>query len=178
MKCVGIPSDGSTSKGKCNSTAHLPGEGADCSAAKPCGADLICAGQEIWGSGNCVPSWMAAALTGNGNTAIPDDGTTVSDAVVVYGLATVPVDIVVQFEVSHPRPADLKITLTDPNGWPSVLWDQAASSGPDLNRRIVGVSNPLDDQVNGRWTLSVADLTTGVSGSLKSWSLALTSRWD
>lgn len=80
--------------------------------------------------------------------------------------------------ISHPRPADLRIALTDPNGVTSVLWDQNASGGPILDARFLVTSNPMDDQVNGRWTLTVADLTGGVTGSVQSWSLELTSRWD
>ncbi|MCB9598471.1 MAG: proprotein convertase P-domain-containing protein, partial [Sandaracinaceae bacterium] len=35
-----------------------------------------------------------------------------------------------------------------------------------------------DDQVNGRWTLEVEDLGAGASGTLRSFSLFVVSRWD
>jgi subtilisin-like proprotein convertase family protein len=35
-----------------------------------------------------------------------------------------------------------------------------------------------DSQVNGTWTLRVVDTAGGNAGTLRSWSLELTSRWD
>jgi subtilisin-like proprotein convertase family protein len=36
----------------------------------------------------------------------------------------------------------------------------------------------LDSNVNGTWTLQVIDTQGGEAGTLRSWSLELTSRWD
>ena len=43
---------------------------------------------------------------------------------VVYGLATVPMDIEVVVQLDHPRRTDLRLTLVDPNGSEAPLWDR------------------------------------------------------
>jgi Proprotein convertase P-domain/Somatomedin B domain len=178
MKCFGIPGDGSGPFGKCNSSAAISGEGASCSATQPCKANLVCAGQEIWTEGNCVPTWMKGSYENASAQSIPLGIGGVTSSVVVYGLATVPVDIAVDLKITHPRPSDLTITLTDPNGAVSTVWKQASTLGPDLNQRLLVKDNSRDDMVNGRWTLKVVDGKTGASGTLKKWTLELTSRWD
>lgn len=176
LRCYGRPNDGSSPFGKCVDPTRVPGEGADCDRYAPCAEGLICAGWTLWGEGTCNPQWMAGRWSARPESEIPAGGAA-SASVVAYGLASVPVDIEVQLHLEHPRYGDLRVTLTDPNGDAAVLWDRS----PELARfsrsfATTGISR--DDQVNGRWTLTVEDLATGESGSLVSFDLFVVSRWD
>jgi hypothetical protein len=168
--CVGIPSDNSTKDGKCRATGHLPGEGLTCSEDVPCEPGLDCMGLSMGPEGMCLPSWMAADYT-NATTY----GTTSN--VVAYGLATVPVDIVVQAKLNRHNVSHWTLKLTDPNGVVAVVC--GPNDGTCTKSRLAeGISvqgNSRDDQVNGRWTLQVQG-----SGSpkIKTWTLHLSSRWD
>ena len=93
------------------------------------------------------------------------------------GQASVPVDIDVTVHLSHPRPTDLRVTLIDPNGTESVLWDRSDELA-EWSRSFARNGISRDDTVNGRWQLRVQDLVTGESGTLHGWTLFLTSRWD
>lgn len=178
LRCYGRPSDGSTPFGKCVDPVAVPGQGARCDQWTPCAADLICAGWTLWGEGDCNPQWMAGRFGGGAlESAVPASGT-LAESVVAYGLASVPVDIEVQVHVDHPRRQDLRVTLVDPNGDRAVLWDRTTEL-TEWSRSFVttgGISR--DDQVNGRWTLEVEDLGAGASGTLRSFSLFVVSRWD
>ena len=150
--------------------------GADdaCSPALPCGPDLACLGEFIWGSGWCVAEWFAKDFYSYDDLAIPDAGSTVSSSVIACGLATVPVDIVVTLHLDHPRPQDLVVRLEDPNNQQGVVLNhQTWSPGP-----IVVSVGSGDDTVNGEWTLHVTDTVSGESGRLLGWSVYLLSNWD
>lgn len=179
LRCMGIPSDGSTPYGKCVDTTPLPGEGDRCDRWAPCADGLICAGWTLWGEGNCVAEWMAGRYEAVGPAPIHDPPSGgIAPSVVVYGLASVPVDIEVVAEIDHPRPSDLRVTLMDPNGAEAVLWDRSTELGA-TNRSFVttgGISR--DDQVNGRWHLRFEDLVSGQTGVFERWSLFVVSRWD
>lgn len=178
LKCYGKPHDGSTDQGKCNSSQAPVGAGDNCSPSQPCNAGLVCAGSEVWGTGNCVPDWMSGTYATAVVVAIPDNGSAVQQAVIAYGLATVPVDIAVTLDIDHPQPQQLQITLIDPNGVPATVWNQVSTGQPNIKTRIVVTDNSGDDMVNGYWTLSITDPVAGHSGTLNAWTLELTSRWD
>lgn len=168
--CTGIPSDGSTTLGKCRSTASIAGEGMTCSVAQPCADGLACIGLSMGPEGMCVPAWMMTDFT-NGKTY----GTTSN--VVVYGQATVPVDIVVSAKLNKSDPSKLTLQLTDPNGVAGIVCSPATAACT-TDRLAQGISfegNSRDDQVNGRWTLQVKG--TG-SPKIATWTLHLSSRWD
>lgn len=180
LRCQGLPNDGSQKVGKCIDVSHrMPGEGEPCDVNAPCGAHLVCAGLANWGAGDCVPDWMAAEFFDEGVSSIPDNNANGGSAqVLVYGLASVPVDVVVKIDIAHARRGDLQVTLTDPNGQTVLIWQDASDDKADLRLQTVvrGISG--DDQVNGTWRLGVVDTRAGVSGTLRFFSLSLTSRWD
>ena len=158
--------------------------GADCDDLTPCLPDAICAGAATWGSGLCFPAWMWGSFPGTGG-AIPDaDSAGLAAAVEVTGLASVPMDIIVYVEISHPSPSDLTVLLLDPpdpsSGEPqqAVLWDQEQVSGETLSLTSIVKAISTDEEANGTWTLVVIDHAAGASGTLDSWTLELTSRWD
>ncbi len=180
LRCYGVPHDGSGHYGKCIDTTPIPGEGASCDQWTPCADGLICAGWTLWGEGTCNPQWMAQRFEFESSLAIHDvPAGGIAPWVVVYGLASVPVDIEVVVHIDHPRPQDLRVTLVDPNGDSAVLWDRSPELA-EWNRSFVttgGISR--DDEVNGRWHLRVEDMVAGGGeGTFLSWSLFVVSRWD
>jgi subtilisin-like proprotein convertase family protein len=117
----------------------------------------------------------SAAVT----SAIPDGSSTgVTRTIQVGGLASVDQDVVVKVELTHPAPAQLAITLTNPDNNQVAVWSHEAAAGPSLVvwRAPWGFSG--DESVNGTWTLHVVDDVAGQAGTLDRWSLEITSRWD
>lgn len=176
LRCQGIPRDGSGMHGRCIDTTNVPGAGQGCDRYAPCPDDLICAGWTLWGSGGCEPAYNAGRFESAAPTAIPDGGS-VEPGIVVYGLASVPVDIEVVVQLDHPRPTDLRLTLVDPNGSEAPLWDREALDGYNRSFATEGAIS-RDDEVNGEWNLRVEDLVTGETGTITAWSLFIVSRYD
>ena len=175
LYCIGKPFDGSTDFGKCQDTGSVSGAWADCTSDAACGEGLVCMGAISWGQGWCIAAWMADTFFNDEVVSVPDgDADGIVNEAVVYGLATVPVDMVVTLDIDHARPEDLVVTLTSPNGDVAVLWDhEATPPNPVLASGIPG-----DDTVNGAYTLTVIDTESGVQGTLKGWSFYVTSNWD
>ncbi len=178
LTCHGIPNDGSSLYGRCRSNTSIPGEGESCSVLQPCQAGLVCAGIATgYARGNCRPAWMAAEFSVGAELALPSSTTPVESRVAAVGLATVPEDIVVELDLVHASPHRLVLTLVDPNGDPALLWDGPNEGTPPARISVTrGISR--DDSVNGRWTLRVTNPSGTGSGTLRSWRLKLTSRWD
>jgi hypothetical protein len=116
--------------------------GDSCGADDDCAGGLICAGATR-GAGLCQPASMRGTFADPAHAAIPDGGA-LARTVAVSGLATVDTDVEVRLELDHPRPADLRITLTNPAGTEVVV----NGDGP-----VRGFSG--DESVNGAWTLRV-----------------------
>lgn len=178
LKCVGVPVVGQA-VGRCVDTASvLPGQGSSCTMNASCGAGLVCAGLTQGALGQCSPEWMAREFTDESTSGIPDGVSGTSGSVLAFGLASVPVDVTVRLDIEHPRPADLLVSLTDPNGQVVIVWNRQAAGAPDLVGRFVVKGISGDDQVNGEWLLTISDQVKGESGTLRGWSLDLISRWD
>jgi hypothetical protein len=178
LQCVGIPFDGSAPIGKCVDMSPIPGEGDDCGVfAGACMEDLECVGTTVYnGEGYCRPLWMVGSFSATAGVAIPDgDAAGVSLPIQVYGLASVPEDIVVTLDIDHPRPQDLVVTLIASNQSSAVLWNHQASPDAYLS---AGYGIERDNFVNGEWTLHVADTVGGEVGQLGGVTLLISSRWD
>lgn len=148
-------------------------DGDTCTSHESCESGL-CTGLTYGDEGWCRPAWMAGTFTSTIDATIPDAGT-VTQSLVVTGLGSVPEDLIVHLDIDHPRKEDLYIVLTQPSSAESLIWD-VDSMG--LARVVVGWDLERDSQVNGTWTLSVRDVFAGQSGTLRGWSLELTSRYD
>jgi subtilisin-like proprotein convertase family protein len=124
-----------------------------------------------------MPAELRATFGGEDfNVAIPDGGE-VEVPLDTFGLASVHTDVVLNLWVSHRRAEDLQIVLTNPSGTEVVVSDKVAGSGVYL--RDVGLLGfPGDEDANGRWTLTLRDTEAGESGTLRGFSLQVTSRWD
>lgn len=108
--------------------------------------------------------------------AIPDaNAAGASMGMTIFGLASVPEDVIVHLERSHPRPQALRIILTQPSSAESVVWEVNSAGSA---RVVMGGSVERDSEVNGVWTLTVIDTVSGNIGTLNGWSLELTSRMD
>jgi len=177
LSCGGIPYDGSPEIGKCIDNSNIPGEELECNATESCQEDLFCSGMTVYGgSGFCRKMWMQGTYESQEIVAIPDGtGTAATSTVVVYGQATVPEDIVVTLDLDHPRPEDLVIRLISTNGSDSMLWNHDPNAGRETNPAL-GIER--DNYVNGAFTLEIVDTVAGESGTLRGFSLWVSSRYD
>lgn len=178
LLCTGIPGDGSPEIGKCVDTTSVPGQGDSCGYyVGECSEGLECMGITVYGGeGFCRPPWMMDAFESTETVAIPDDDPAgVTTDVVVYGLATVPEDVVVTLHIDHPRPQDLHVELISANGSSTVLWNNETNPD-DYTSETWGIER--DNFVNGTWTLKVVDSVAGEVGTLEGYKLLISSRWD
>ncbi|MEZ4222747.1 MAG: proprotein convertase P-domain-containing protein [Polyangiaceae bacterium] len=150
--------------------------GMDCHAHEECQSGL-CAGLTLpyYSNGFCMEAWTANTFTSAAPMSIPDDASSASSAIVVSGLATVPMDVVVDLEIDHPRKQDLRVVLHQPGGAEAVLWNH--QEAPPTH--IVAPSGiEGDNMVNGEWSLEITDTVSGQAGTLKSWKMWISSNWD
>ncbi len=169
-------------RGVCVSTAAIPGDGASCSSVAPdCGdARLVCAGLTRGDQGMCLPAGQRRSFSDVAAAAIPDGGT-LTRQLTGYGLATVDMDVELRALLHHDRPSQLRVYLANPVGTEVLVYDgPTASDDRDVYVAIDGGVRGFsgDESVNGTWTLRTVDLATGATGTLTSWHLTITSRWD
>ncbi|HEY5922413.1 MAG TPA: proprotein convertase P-domain-containing protein [Kofleriaceae bacterium] len=150
-------------------------EDGECAATDECATGLICAGTTFYDVGHCRPEWMAGTFSDATAIAIPDNATSVQRTIEVSGLASVAEDLIVHLDIDHPRKEDLYIVLFQPSSAESLIWD--VDSG-GYARVVVGANLERDSAVNGTWILQVTDYFGGNAGTLRGWSLELTSRHD
>ncbi|UJR86737.1 DVUA0089 family protein [Sandaracinus amylolyticus] len=175
LRCQGFVEE--QGAGRCAPEARLEGEGALCSASVACPSEqLVCGGLTRGDEGICVPTWLRGSY-GEGYSIEIGDAAVLERSVIVYGLATVDVDVEIRTLIDHPRPSDLRVTLTNPVGTEVVVFEGDAEPGyVELDGSVRGFSG--DEQVNGTWTLRVADRASGEVGTLERWAIDVTSRWD
>jgi subtilisin-like proprotein convertase family protein len=82
----------------------------------------------------------------------------------------------VQVNISHPFIGDLSLALTAPNGETVSLQHPEGGSSDDINMTYEGeIFDPiLGSESNGRWTLTVKDLSPRDQGVLHDWTINLT----
>ena len=104
----------------------------------------------------------------------------------VVGRITVPDDVrvgtvSVSVDITHPFKSDLKIDLVAPSGVVTTLYD-GVGDGINPEANLVGawpVTTALQGQrAQGIWQLRVGDYERGDTGTLNSWSLAITPAQD
>jgi hypothetical protein len=175
-----ITAVGATSRGALVPCSAGGLEGATCSLDAPCAPGLHCALLTHGGpTGMCLETSQRGVFPGAGFGTIPDAslaGRTVTfDA---GGIATVPLDVLLEVELDHPRPSDLHITLTSPSTSSVVVWDnQVHPGGRTVFRRAV-VGFPADESLTGTWSLTIRDANQGLEGSVLSARLEILSQWD
>lgn len=175
LTCYGFVNDDSTEFGKCVDMS-VDGEGDNCDTDADCLEGTTCLGDIAYGGGIfCVADWQEGTYTVAESVEIPDSGEVVSD-VVVYGLATVPVDVVLTLDVVHSDPESLEFQVLNMNGY-STRWATLTAAQAE-GEAVVVKAFPSDDYVNGTYTLVVRDIENGTSGTLNGWSLTITSNFD
>ncbi len=152
----------------------LKGLSEECTAHLECESGL-CAGLTLRDYGWCMEPWTAGDFASSTSVGIPDDGTAVTSSIDVAGLASVPLDVSVTLDITHPRKQDLVVVLHQPGGASGVLWDHEANP-PSFIGVAPGVEG--DNMVNGEWILEVTDTVTGESGTIHGWSMWISSNWD
>lgn len=175
--CQGRPHDGSSELGICRDLSNVDGANEDCSTDDDCLPGLACSGLTIRNTGYCHPHWMFASYTNDESESLPMSDVVVSSDMIVRGLATVPEDIIVELDLVHVEYQDLVLTLTSPGGAEDVLYD-GPSDGGYMPSRFVVLGIPRDVDVNGRWTLRITNPAEHGFGTLHSWTLELSSRFD
>lgn len=150
--------------------------GDPCNAHSECQSGL-CAGLTVPNAehGWCMLAWMAGTFENQSDVAISDDGAAAESVIVVTGLASVPMDVIVDVDIDHPRKQDLEVRLYQPNGPVSLLWNHEANP-PTHFVWPPGLEG--DNMVNGHWILEVRDTVTGSTGTVRGWSMWLSSRYD
>lgn len=108
--------------------------------------------------------------------AIPDNAPVgVASTVVLAGDAAAGA-LKVQLQVTHPQPADLRIELVAPSGKTAVLRDISDPASGAVQTFDSGTNAPLAGllgaAIAGVWTLRVADLVPGDTGTLDRWRLS------
>ena len=111
---------------------------------------------------------------------IPDhDGAGVTVAQSVTGLpAGADIEAVqLRFQITHPKPHDLGLTLISPAGTPSVvnpIFNGVLADVPGDSVDWELLSNAFyGESPNGEWQLNVIDAATGNTGRLDSWALVI-----
>ena len=95
-------------------------------------------------------------------------------------------ELEVGIDIFHTDPADLLVTLKNPDGVPIVLWDQGSPNSENLVGTFPTTLPPVQplseiarERMGGIWTLVVEDVGIGPiirGGGLRSWSLRISER--
>lgn len=157
--------------GRCAPLQAPDAEGTACSDAEPClsGAGLVCAGDrsfvDVEGNptGLCLAAWKMASFEDAPFALIPHGGA-VDIPILVSGAATVTIETHMLLDVYIDDPTAMRITLQNPLGTTSTLFDGTAivfdpNVGDFLQidvNDIVGF--PADESITGFWTLHVEDV--------------------
>ncbi len=117
---------------------------------------------------NLAPQVHASVVRTNVNRAIPDNnpaGITQSFTLSVTNLRVE--HVTVTFDASHTYRGDLAITLTSPSGMPSRLSEQHNDSGANYSAWTFSSVRHWGEEAQGEWTLNVADLGAGDTGTFR-----------
>jgi len=184
LRCTGrAPENG---RGRCVDTrldTH-PAIGTACVGQDGCpaGSGLVCSGAAAGGEageGWCRPGWMRGRFVSAPELEIPDASAAGVEAqLLVFGLATVDTDVVIDLWIAHARPSDLRVSLVDAGGTEVVLSDHQAAGAELVLRAVPVLGFPGDESVNGVWRLRITDDVAGEVGYLGDFGLTVTSRWD
>ncbi|MCP3162102.1 proprotein convertase P-domain-containing protein [Myxococcus qinghaiensis] len=178
LSCEGRAFGGPIAYGRCRSNLPIPGDSDSCSVMRPCQTGLVCSGSESGSpEGICRPAWMAGTFTNYSDLALPGSTVQLVSVVGVVGLATVPEDITVVLDLLHSSSSNLVLTLEDPGGETALLWNGPTEGRPP-SRIPVTRGIPRDGTINGKWKLHISNPAGVGSGTLREWSVKLTSRWD
>jgi subtilisin-like proprotein convertase family protein len=105
---------------------------------------------------------------------IPDNNATgITSSLPVVGNGTV-ASMTLSLHITHTFRGDLKVTLVSPGGTQFVVSNRAGGSADNLVITNQAVTAFTGEVAAGTWQLKVADLASIDTGTLDSWSLAIT----
>ncbi len=190
FRCEGTtdaPNPISTPLGLCVDTG-IDASFEDCDTLRGCEGGY-CAGLVAFdGNGMCSPGWMFGERRSEQTVAV--DGDVARDDVLIYGQATVPVDLTVTLDLFHDvDTAELTVELLIPgyDGAPDAdrprvtVWpaEGITTAHPTGGRVTLPVRAFGDESINGAWTLVVTDTAAdGSEGGVFGWTLGFSSRYD
>ncbi len=163
------------------------------------GADAGLAGTTVFIDSNGNGVYDPGVTTSASNTTVRNIPNNLSigatSSIAIAGTSNTVSNVKVTLNITHPRDSDLTAYLQAPNGSEillfsgltgvnfsgTVLSDQAAASINSGSGSFSGTFHPVDAladfnglSANGTWNLKVVDNVSGASGSITSWSLAVT----
>ena len=178
----------STPLGLCVDTS-VPASYDSCEDIRDCDTGTYCAGIiGFGGSGMCSPGWMFGERTNEALLQV--DGTSERSDVLIYGQASVPMDLELTLDLFHDVDTSaLTVELlipgyeggTDDDRPRVTVWpaEGVSTSHPTGGRVTVPVRAFGDESINGEWTVVVTDDgLDGSSGGVFGWTLAYSSRYD
>lgn len=168
LVCAG-PSGGI--HGICSRITPVAKDGDSCAMPIDCGPDAYCTA-----AGFCISPWKTGVFHDIAYAPLVDGGD-LTRTLTVKGLATVPVNGVMDLVIRHSNSAELTVTLINPGGTEIPVFN-GNPSGQDLELTEMAIPVPSDETINGDWTLRIRDANGGDTGWLSHWSIFLTSRWD
>ncbi|MBV1862510.1 MAG: transposase [Nannocystaceae bacterium] len=159
-----------------------------CTSLRGC-EEGYCAGLVAFdGTGMCSPGWMFGERSND--TLLQADEASVRSDVLLYGQASVPMDLELSIELFHDvDTSNLTVELLIPGyeGSPDddrprvTVWPApgVTTADPTGGRVTLPVRAFGDESINGAWTVVVTDNSLeGASGGAFGWTLAYSSRWD
>ncbi|MCA1610303.1 MAG: S8 family serine peptidase [Acidobacteria bacterium] len=120
------------------------------------------------------------ATYGGPVVAIPDGTGSATVTVTTSGFTGTLGTVQAWVEIDHPEPAQLRVTLTGPDGTTVLLSERAGASQQPINAfygKTDAAAQSLDRFAgkpgNGIWTLRVEDLVTGTAGRIRNFAVQL-----
>ncbi|MEP6769764.1 MAG: S8 family serine peptidase [Acidobacteriota bacterium] len=123
---------------------------------------------------------VKVATYGGPVVSIPDGTGSATVTVTTSGFTGTLGTVQAWVEIDHPDPAQLRVTLTGPDGTTILLSDQTGTSQHPINAfygKTDAAAQSLDrfsgKPGNGIWTLRVEDLVTGTTGRIRNFAVQL-----
>lgn len=165
---VCTPTDVVLGEGRCVRTRvpdERPARGASCAedAMCPRAEGLTCSllGDGPDAVGFCEDAWLRRRFVFEGAAL---EGAVTTIPLVVSGVASVSLRTTLSAVISHPRPADLTVSLQHPGGGSrAVVFADPGATGTEIVLRDERALLPADEAINGVWSLVIEDAGGGVS---------------
>jgi hypothetical protein len=139
-------------------------EGDPCTREDLCAPGLRCHGLTRGVSGFCRPVESGGVYELPGGP-IPEGGAGLVMPFEVGDPGGTDEDVLVQLELRHPRPADLRVTIENPAGVVATVMSGASyPSGEVVDIGVFGL--PGGQAIRGTWTLTILDETPGQAGEI------------
>jgi subtilisin-like proprotein convertase family protein len=121
--------------------------------------------------------------TVNPGLAIPDNNATGVSSTLAYAQSGTVASVKVKVGITHTYQGDLQVTLIGPDGTSVILHNMTGGATDNINPEYPDLTAPagslnafVGKNLNGNWTLKVADLAAADVGTLNSWTLSLTAQ--